>query len=71
MKFVYGLALQGVKVFLYSYKFLYFREIPIISYIKLKFPIIPIKSGNFKKNILNVWFWHMVFDDLGKYFTPN
>ena len=40
---------QGVKPFLYSYKFLYFGEIPIISYIKLKFPIIPIKSGNLKK----------------------
>ena len=37
---------QGVKPFLYSYKFLYFREIPIISYIELKFHIIPIKSGN-------------------------
>ena len=42
------LWVQGVKPFLYSYKFLYFGEIPIISYIELKFPIIPIKSGNMK-----------------------
>ena len=40
---------QGVKPILYSYKFLYFGEIPIISYIELKFPIIPIKSVNVKK----------------------
>ena len=40
---------QGVKPFLYSYKFLYFGEIPIISYFEQKFPIIPIKSGNVKK----------------------
>ena len=51
-----GFLQQGVKPFVYSYKFLYFGEISIISYIELKFPIIPIKSGNLKKN------WMFDFD---------
>ena len=61
---------QGVKLFLYSYKFLYFWEIPIISYIELKIPIIPIKSGNVKKCYKRI-FWPQHFDNLGKYFISD
>ena len=44
----------------HSYKFLYFGEVPIISYIEWKIAIIPRKSG-YVENILYIYIEHIVF----------